>query len=60
VIIKKGAVSSFHNTLKASDPEISLTIELENKGQIAFFDTLVSRRKGVAVVDVYRKPTYTD
>ena len=60
VIIKKDAVSSFHNTLNASDPKISFTIELENNGQIAFLDTLVSRRNGVAVIDVYRKPTHTD
>ena len=45
--IKKDAVSSFHNTLNASDPKISFTIELENNGQIAFLDTLVSRRNGV-------------
>ena len=60
VIIKKDAVSSFHNTLNASDPIISFTIELENNGQIAFLDTLVSRRNGVVVIDVYRKPTHTD
>ena len=33
---------------------------LENNGQIAFLDTLVSRRNGVAVIDVYRKQTHTD
>ena len=33
---------------------------LENNGQIAFLDTLVSRRNGVIVIDVYRKPTHTD
>lgn len=60
VIIKKDAVSSFHNTLNASDPKISFTIELENNSQIAFLDTLVSRRNGVVVIDVYRKPTHTD
>ena len=53
-------VSSFHDTLNASDPKISFTIELENNGQIAFLDTLVSRRNGVAVIDVYRKPIHTD
>ena len=52
IIIKKDAVSSFHNTLNASDPKISFTIELENNGQIAFLDTLVSRRNGVVVIDV--------
>ena len=46
--------------VNASDPKISFTIELENNGQIAFLDTLVSRRNGVAVIDVYWKPTHTD
>ena len=59
VIIKKDVVSSFHNTLNASDPKISFTIELENNGQIVFLDTLVSRKNGVVVIDVYRKPTHT-
>lgn len=60
VIIKKDAVSSFHDTLNACDPKISFTIELENNGQIAFLDTLVSRRNGVAFIDIFRKPTHTD
>lgn len=60
VINKKEAVSFFHNTLNTSDPKISFTIELENNDQIAFLDTLVSRRNGVAVIDVYWKPTHTD
>ena len=59
-IIKKDAVSDFHNTRNASDPKISFTIELENNGQIAFLDTLVFRRNGVAITDMYRKPTHTD
>ena len=60
VIIKKDAVHSFHDTLNAVDPKITFTIEEENNGQIAFLDTLVSRKNGVAVIDVYRKPTHTD
>ena len=60
VIIKKDAISSFHNTLNATDLNVPFTIELENNGQIAFLDTLVSRRNGVVVIDVYRKPTHTD
>ena len=55
VIIKRDVVSSFHDTLNTSDP-----IELENNGQIAFLDTLVSRRNGVTVIDVYRKPTHRE
>ncbi|XP_068670998.1 uncharacterized protein [Montipora foliosa] len=57
VVIKKAAVHSFHDTLNAVDPKITFTIEEENNGQIAFLDTLVSRKNGVAVIDVYRKPT---
>lgn len=39
-MIIKGIASSFHDTLKASDPKISFTIEVENNGQIAFLHTL--------------------
>ena len=60
VIIKKSAVSSFHDTLNAIDPKISFILEVKNSGQIAFLDTLVSRRNVFAVIDVYRKPTHTD
>ena len=60
VIIKKDAVSSFHGTLNACDPKISYTIKLEKKGKIDFLETLVSRRNGVAVIDIFRKPTHTD
>ena len=60
VIIKKDAVSSFHDTLNSIDPKIAFTIEEENNGQISFLDTLVSRKNGVTVIDVYRKPTHTD
>ena len=41
------------------DPKIAFTIEEENNGQISFLDTLVSRKNGVTVIDVYRKPTHT-
>ena len=60
VVIKKDAVSPFHDTLNACDPKISFTIEHEKNGQIAFLDTLVTRRNGVAVIDIIRKPTHTD
>ena len=59
-IIKKDAVSAFHNTRNASDPKLSFTIEFENNGQIAFLDNLVFRRNAVAIIDVYLKPTHTD
>ena len=59
VIIKKDAVSSFHNTLNSIDPKIAFTIEEENNGQISFLDTLVSRKNDVTVIEVYRKPTHT-
>ena len=57
VIIKKDAVSSFHDALNSIDPKIAFTIEEENNGQISFLDTLVSRKNGVTSIDVYRKPT---
>ena len=60
VIIKKDAVSSFHDTLNSIHPKIAFTIEEENNGQISFLDTLVSRKNVVTVIDVYRKPTHTD
>ncbi|KAL9974354.1 hypothetical protein ACROYT_G011378 [Oculina patagonica] len=60
VIIKKDAVPSSHGTLNSIDSKIAFTIEEENNGQISFLDTLVSRKNGVIVIDVYRKPTHTD
>ena len=59
-IIGKSDVSAFHDTLNSIDTNISFTIETECNGKISFLDTLVSRRNGVIVVDVYRKPTHTD
>lgn len=52
VIVKNDTVSSFHDTLNTWDPKLSLTIEVENKGQIAFLYTLVSRRNGVYLLIV--------
>ena len=60
VIIKKDAVSSFHDTLNSIDSKIVFAIEEENNGKISFLDTLVSRKNGVTVIDVYLKPTHTD
>ena len=59
-IIGKDDVSAFHDTLNPIDINTSFTIETDCNGTIAFLDTLVSRRNGVIVVDVYRKPTHTD
>ena len=39
---------------------ISFTMEKENNQQISFLDTLVSRKNGFIVIDVFRKPTHTD
>jgi len=60
VIIKRDTISAFHDTLGSIDPKISLTIETESNGQIAFLDTLVSRKNGKITIKVYRKPTHTD
>ena len=35
-------------------------MEKENNQQISFLDTLVSRKNGFIVIDVFRKPTHTD
>ena len=60
VIIKRDAISAFHDTLNSIDPKISFTIETESNGQIAFLDTLVSRNNGKITIEVYRKPTHPD
>ena len=59
-IMKKDAVSTFHDELNSIDPHISFTIEHETDGQIAFLDTLISRNSGTITTNVYRKPTHTD
>ena len=50
VIIKKDSVSAFHDILNSIDPKILFTIETENNGQIAFLDTLVTRKNGVLLL----------
>ena len=59
-IIKKIAISTFHNTLNNIDPNISFTIELEQDNQISFIDALITRQGNNLEVDVYRKPMHTD
>ncbi len=58
-VMKKDAISTFHDELNSIDPHISFTIEYETNGQIAFLDTLISRNSGSITTDVYRKPTHT-
>ena len=58
-VIEMNAVNSFHTTLNSIDPHISLTIEEESDQQIAFLDTLVSRKDNT-ITGVYRKATHTD
>ena len=43
---------SFHDTLNSIDSTISFTIETENNGQIAFLDTLATRKNGIVIIDV--------
>ena len=57
-IIKRNAVDSFHNSLNGIDQHISFTIEEESNNQIAFLDTLVTRKDNTLIVEVYRKPTH--
>ena len=60
VIIKRDTVSAFHETLNSIYPKIPFTIETESNGQIAFLDTLFSRKNDKITIEVYRKPTHTD
>ena len=59
-ILKKTAISSFHDTLNSIEPSINFTIEHEKDGQIAFLDTLISRHNNSISINIYRKPTHTD
>ena len=43
--------------LNIIDPKISFIIDMENNGQIAFLDALVSKKNSSAVIDVDPKPT---
>jgi len=56
VIIKRDAISAFHDTLNS----ISFTIETESNDQIAFLDTLVSRKNGKITIEEYRIPRHRD
>ena len=59
-VIKKHAITNFHNLLHSIDPHINFTIEQEQNGQLSFLDTIVARNNGSLIVNVYRKPTHTD
>ena len=60
-IIRKHAITNFHNLLNTIDPHIKFTIEEEKNGQLSFLDTQVTRNTdGSLTVNVYRKPTHTD
>jgi len=59
-IIKKNAVTSFHNSLNSIDPHIYFTIKHESNGQLPLLDTLISRNNERLNIDVDRKPTHTD
>ena len=58
--MQRTAVDVFHHTVNYIDPHINFTIEHEENGQIAFLDSLVSRKNGTIAIDVYQKPTHTD
>ena len=59
--LKKDQVDEFHKHLNSINPNIQVTLELENtNGQgLPFLDTITSRRDTEIQVDVYRKPTHT-
>ena len=60
-IIKRNAVNSFHTTLNSIDPHILFTTEEASDQQIAFLDTLVSRKDNTITIGVYiaKQPTRT-
>ena len=59
--VKRNAVNSFHTTLNSIDPYIPFTIEEESDQQIAFLDTLVSRKDNTITIGVYaEQPTRAD
>ena len=50
-----------NNNVRASlEGKVAFTIKEESNHQIAFLDTLVSRKGNAIIIDVYRKPTHTD
>ena len=59
-IIKKNAVTTFHNTMNSMDATIQFTLEHENNGKLASLDTVITRKDGKLNIDVYRKATHTD
>ena len=59
-VLKKSAVVAFHQTLNSVDPHIKFTIKREHDGQIAFVDTLASRKNRTISSEVYLKTTHTD
>jgi len=54
-IIKKNAVTPFHNSLNSNHPHISFTIEHESNGQLPFLDTLISCNNETPHMGSYRR-----
>ena len=59
-IIKKHAITNFHNLLNSIDPHTNFATEQEQNGQLSFLDTIVTRNNGSLIINVYRKLTHTD
>ena len=51
-IIKKHAITNFHNLLNSIDTHVNFTVEQEQNGQISFLDTIVTRNNGSLIVNV--------
>ena len=43
LIVKKHAITNFHNLLNSVHPHINFSIEQEQNGQLSFLDTIVTR-----------------
>lgn len=59
-VIKSGAVNEFHQTLNSFDPSINFIFEHENNDQLAFLDTIVSRKNNTLAIGLYCKPPHID
>ena len=60
--LRKDQADHFHKHLNSINPNIQLTLELENTNGhgLPFLHIITSRRGTEIQVDVYRKPTHTD
>ena len=59
-IIKRHTLTNFYNLPNSIDLHIKFTMEQELDWKLSFLDTLITHNNGSLLINVYRKPTYTD